>query len=146
MKWSDCAIQDLKKINGLKASVQNIAERIEVLEMKFDGIQAVDTTNEMVSSSGEYSWDNQILDNIVERERLKMLLEADKKMIKIIQRGLKCLSDIEYKVLDYFFMNKRMNHIDFLRDELNLEKSQVYRLKNQALYKFTVHMYGIEEF
>ncbi|MBN2796220.1 MAG: hypothetical protein JXR88_12490 [Clostridia bacterium] len=146
MKWTDCAVQDLKKINGLKSSVVNIAERIEVLEMKFDGIKAVDTTSEISGSSGENNWDNQMLDNIVERERLKMLLEADKKMLNIIQRGLRCLDEIEYKVLDYFFMNKRRDHIEDLKDELSVEKSQVYRLKNNALYKFTIHMYGIEEF
>lgn len=38
MRWSDCAVQDLKKFAGLKASIDNIEERIEALEMRFTGI------------------------------------------------------------------------------------------------------------
>lgn len=145
MKWTDCAVQDLMKINGLRASVVSIQDRIEVLEMKFDGIQAVDTSAEP-SGSSDRVWDDTMVDNIVERERLKILLEANRKMIEIIERGLNHLDELEKKILTHFYINRQRDHVEALKEELNIEKSQVYRLKNQALYKLTTHMYGLCDF
>lgn len=144
MKWEDCAIQDLKKLNMLKSSIINIQERIEVLEMKFEGIKAISISDD-ITGLNDKPWDDHIVDNIVERKRLKLLLEADKKMIKIINRGMSCLDTNEQKVLEGFYIDKQRDHIEYLKEELMIEKSQVYRIKNQALYKFTSHMYGLAE-
>lgn len=145
MRWSDCAVQDLKKFAGLKASIDNIEERIEALEMRFTGIKSSKTDKIPVHGGGS-KWEDYMLDNIVERERLKILLEADRKITGIIERGLKALNDTERLVLDRFFIHKRKDHIGLLIEEIGVEQSQIYRIKDQALYKFTIHMYGIEEY
>jgi len=144
MKWSDCAVQDLTKYNGLKSSIENIKERIEVLEMRFDGMKAINMSDEIKAASDKL-WDDRLTDNIVERERLKLLLEADIRMIALIDRGLGYLDETEKNVLMYFYIDKQLNHVESLKEKLNIEKSQIYRVKSQALYKFTSHMYGLEE-
>jgi DNA-directed RNA polymerase specialized sigma subunit len=145
MKWSDCAVQDLKKYAGLKACVHNIEERIEALEMKFTGIKG-SRTDKIPAHGGGSKWEDQMLDNIVERERLKMLYKADVKLIAITERGLNALNNIERTVLERFFIYRSKDHVERLIQELGVEQSQVYRIKDQALYKFTIHMYGIEEY
>lgn len=145
MRWSNCAVDDLKKYKRLKQSLQNIEERIEVLEMQFTGIKG-SKTDKIPAHGGGTKWEDFMLDNIVERERLKMLKEANEKIVKIIERGLDSLDKTERLILDSFFVSKKHDHVEMLKDKLNLEKSQVYKLKNQALYKFTVSMYGIEEY
>lgn len=145
MKWSDCAVQDLKKYQNLKGSIQNIEERIEVLSMRFESVKGPKMSSTPTSGGGT-QWEDKLLDNIVERKRLSMLLEADKKMIEIVERGLKRLNKEEMLVLEMFFINKIRDHVDILKERMNIEKSQVYRIKNQALYKFTISMYGIEEY
>lgn len=145
MRWSDCAVQDLKKYAGLKASIDNIEERIEALEIRFTGISGSKTDKIPAHGSGS-KWEDYMLDNIVERERLKILLKADKILAGIIERGLKALNDTERLVLDRFFIHKRKDHIGTLIEEIGVEQSQIYRIKDQALYKFTIHMYGIEEY
>jgi len=145
MRWSDCAVQDLKKYAGLKASIDNIEERIEALEIKFTGIKGAKTDKIPVHGGGS-KWEDYMLDNIVERERLGLLLQADRIIAGIIERGLQALDKTERHVLDRFFIHRRKDHIDTLIEELGVEQSQIYRMKDQALYKFTIHMYGIEEY
>ncbi|PYG88487.1 hypothetical protein LY28_01336 [Ruminiclostridium sufflavum DSM 19573] len=145
MRWSDCAVQDLKKYEGLKASIYNIEERIEALEIKFEGIK-VNRSDKIPAHGGGSKWEDYLLDNIVERERLNFLLEADRKILGIIERGLQALDNTERLVLDRFFIHRRKDHIGTLIEELGVEQSQIYRIKDQALYKFTIHMYGIEEY
>jgi DNA-directed RNA polymerase specialized sigma subunit len=145
MRWSDCAVQDLKKYAGLKASLNNIEERIEVLEMKFTGVKGSKTDKIPVQGGGS-RWEDYMLDNIVERERLQLLHTADTRLLAIIDRGLSSLNKTERLVLERFFIHRQRDHVEGLIAELNLEQSQIYRIKDQALYKFTVNMYGIEEY
>ena len=145
MRWSDCAVQDLKKYAGIKASLDNIAERIELLEMKFTSLKGVQTDKIPVQGGGSH-WEDFLLDNIVERERLQLLHSADTKLVAVMERGLAVLNKTERLVLDRFFIHRQRDHINNLIAELNLEQAQIYRIKDQALYKFTIHMYGIEEY
>lgn len=145
MRWSDCAVQDLKKYEGLKSSLENIAERVAALEEKFTGLKGAATDRVPVSGGGSH-WEDFLLDNIVERERLKLTYRANKRLVAVIEKGLAALNGTEYKVLDRFFINRQRDHIGALCEELHLEQAQIYRIKDQALYKFTVYMYGIEEY
>lgn len=145
MRWSNLAVEDLKKYASLKASTGNIEERIEVKEAQFTGVKG-SKMDAAPAHGGGCKWEDSLLDNIVERERLSLLLSANTKMVDVIERGLNALSDTERLVLDRFFIHKAKDHINSLMEELNVEKSQVYRIKDQALYKFTIHMYGIEEY
>ena len=145
MRWSDCAVQDLRKYAALKAGVENIAARVEALEVKFAGIKSANTTETPVTG-GESKYEDFLLDNIVERERLKLLSQADRLLLAVIDRGLAALNDTERRVLDRFFIHRIKDHVPRLTKELHLEQSQIYRIKDQALYKFTVNMYGIEDY
>lgn len=145
MKWSNCAIEDLKKYNALKESVENIKERIEALETRFLGIKNSNTDKIPVSGRGS-KWEDSMLDNIVERERLELLLKSNERLIMVIEKGLNQLTKTERLVLDRFFICRTRNHVEDLAEELRLEKSQIYRLKEEALQKFTRLMYGIQEY
>lgn len=145
MKWSDCAVQDLKKYAGMKASLENIRERVEMLELKFTSIKG-QQTDKIPSQGGGSHWEDFLLDNIVERERLTLLHTANTKLVKLIEKGLAPLNKTERRVLECFFIHRQRDHIGNLIEELRLEQSQIYRIKDQALYKFTINMYGIEEY
>lgn len=145
MRWSDCAVQDLKKYANMKASLDNIAEKIEALEAKFTSIKGSRMDKIPVTGGGSH-WEDFLLDNIVERERLTLLHEADIKLVAIIERGLAALNKTERRVLECFFIHRQRDHVGKLIEELHLEQAQIYRIKDQALYKFTVHQYGIEDY
>lgn len=145
MKWRDMAIQDLRRYRGLVNGIKNIKERIEIMELKAQDVRISKITNMPHSNNSNTSQDV-ILDNLVLKEKLKMLLVADVKLVTIFERGLGALSKQERIVLYDFYIDRQLNHIQKLEDKLHLEQAQIYRIKDKAIYKFTLNMYGISEY
>lgn len=116
-----------------------------MLESSFTSIKGQRTDKTPTQGGGSH-WEDFLLDNIVERERLKLLRSANMRLITIIEKGLTPLNKTERRVLECFFIHRQRDHIGSLIEELHLEQSQIYRIKDQALYKFTINMYGIEEY
>ena len=59
--------------------------------------------------------------------------------------ALETLSREEQLVLQQFYIQRERGHMDRLCRELGVEEASVYRLKNRALEKFTMALYGPEE-
>lgn len=145
MKWRECAITDLKKYRAMSASLTNIPEKIQILKIRFESVKSGSSDSTPVQGGGSHM-EEAIIDNIVERKRLALLYHADRRLVRLIERGLSELSKEERLVIDLFYIDRPRNHVDELAKRLNCEKSQVYRIKDIALYKFTITMYGIEEY
>ncbi len=144
MNYIDFAIQDLKKYKMLKVSIENLEDKIRYLNDDFDSIKGV-CSSKTPTASGGNKREDYLLSNIVERERLTMNYKTTKKLLDIIDNGLDALTNNEKMVLDYFFISRPKNHLERLSQELHLERSQVYKLKESALYKFTISMYGVSD-
>ena len=85
------------------------------------------------------------LSGSAERERLGFSLKVVEALIELTEKGLVALDQKERRVLDGFYINPIDNHVVKLCEELNIEKSSLYRLKDTALKKFTRSEYGIVE-
>lgn len=143
--WEKQAMDDLRLYEKKRQSISNLIEQIEILKMQYTALrgQAFDSTP---VQGGGNKMEDHLLDNIVKRERLQMNLYAVKKMVRLIERGLSSLSEIERDVLNAFYINRPNGHIEFLKEKYHIEQSEVYRMKDEALYKFTICMYGIEDY
>jgi hypothetical protein len=129
----------------MKESLKNIPEKVRALEIRFESIKSASSDSTPVQGGGSHMEDV-MLDNIVERERLKLLYQADRRIVRLIERGLQSLSAEERLVLDLFYMNRSKHYIEDLSKRLGYEQAQIYRIKGKALYKFTINMYGITEY
>lgn len=145
MRWTECAITDLRKYTGMQESLRNIPEKVKALEIRFESIKGASGDSTPVQGGGSHMEDA-MLDNIVERERLKLLYQADRRLVKLIERGLTSLTKEERLVLDLFYINRTKHYLEELEKRLGYEQTQIYRIKTGALYKFTVNMYGILEY
>ncbi|HEX2986081.1 MAG TPA: hypothetical protein VHO71_04625 [Caproiciproducens sp.] len=145
MRWTECAITDLRKYTGMQESLRNIPEKVRALEIRFESIKGASGDSTPVQGGGSHMEDA-MLDNIVERERLKLLYQADHRMVKLIERGLESLTKEERLVLDLFYINHGKHCLEELSKRLGYEQAQIYRIKSKALYKFTINMYGITEY
>jgi ArpU family phage transcriptional regulator len=90
--------------------------------------------------------EDRMLSNIVERERLAHTYRAAKRLVELTERGLDGLDERERLVLERFYITPAKNAVPRLSEELFVEKSQVYRIKDDALYKFTICQYGISDY
>lgn len=145
MKWSDFAIGDLRKYRAMEESLLNIPERVHELELRAKSIKSGSSSSTPVQG-GSSRTEDALIDNIVQRERLKLLYHADKRLVRLIQRGLDGLSQEERLCLELFYIDRPKNYMDELVKRLGYERAQIYRMKDTALYKFTTTMYGIEEY
>lgn len=141
MDWKEEAINDLKSYLSRKNSIVSMQEQIKMLEAKAERIKGFSA--EAPVMGGASKSEDVLINCIAEKDRLIINIEIAKKQIELIDCGLAFLNADERLVLTYFFIDRPTNHIDRLCDELGYEKTRIYELKDQALYKFTVAMYGI---
>lgn len=145
MNWQKEAINDLRQYYARKQSLENMAERKLALEEKFKAIKCAMSDSTPVMGGASRIEDN-MLNNIVERQKIDLNTEATSRLVKITERGLSGLNDQQRLVLEKFYMDRYPNHVERLSESLCVEKSQVYRLKDEALYSFTVSMFGLIDY
>ena len=143
MKWNKEAVNDLRDMESLEAFIKSYPEQIKALEDDFISIRA-NVTDKTPVQGGHV--EDSLINNIAKRERLTMNYAAALKRYTVIREAFDKLDDRQQLLLDRFFIHRQDRHVDRLCDELHLEQAQVYRLKDQALYRFTILMYGITEY
>lgn len=143
MNWKTEAIKDLKNYPQRKKAIENLEERIEILDEQFVSIKGISTSVPVMGgmSKQEEKW----LENISERERLAFSLKIVKELVKLTEKGLGSLDERERKVIDGFYIEPFANRIEALCEELHFEKSRLYQIKDNAIRKFTIAMYGTVE-
>lgn len=145
MDWKKEAEMDLRHYNARKQSLENITAKIAALEEQFKAIKCTSCDSTPVQGGASRLEDNWI-NNIVQRQRLMHTYKATKPLVLLVEKGLSKLTDQQRTILDAFYINRSYGHVDRLMEQLHLEKSQVYDLKDRALYHFTVCMYGIVDY
>jgi hypothetical protein len=145
MNWKDVAIDDLERFERQKQALANISARLDVLEDCYTSLKSVATDKTPVQG-GSTPIEDKLLSNLVERERLKHTYKATKKLVELTEKGLGRLNEDEKRTLELFFIHRHKYHVERLMEELGYEKTRIYSLKDSALYKFTISMYGLPEY
>lgn len=147
MNWKTVAIERLKDYNKRKASCETIPEQIKSLEMDYASLKG-SVADETGIRSGNGKREDALIENIVKREELARNLDIAKKEIDITEKALATLTDEQIKILDKFYISKKkgdFGHVELLCEELFVERSRVYELKDEALREFTLACYGVVE-
>lgn len=143
MRWDKEAESDLRKYPGLLNATKNLSERIEYLEASSGSLKGSVCDDVPVHGGGSH-YEDRILNNLVERERKRMLLDVDEQLLTAIERGLSALTDEERMVIDGFYIYPvRSDKADALAARIPCGRATVFRIRDRALYKFTVSMYGL---
>ena len=144
MNWKRAAEDDLRAYNRRKESLQTMMDHCQALQY---GREAVSSTSVIIPEEGGFSqWEDKQLNSICEEKRLELTYAATRILVEGTERGLDRLNETERKVLDRFYINRINKHVESLMDELGYEKSQVYNIKDSALYKFTISLYGLPDY
>ncbi len=146
MNWQKEAIEDLKNYNSLKEGVNSLKLRICSLNNTYKAIKSGDFYTIKVQGGKNKAVEDKLLENIAQRQRLELLLEANEILVKRIEQGLQALNEQERLVVEELVIKDKKNAIIELSRTLAYEKSKIYTLRNEALRKFTRFMYGITEF
>ena len=144
MNWKKEAVEDLKRYACRKEGCLNVADRIQTINASLSSVRGASTNSVPVKGGGSKVEDWRI-NTIMERDRLKSNYATLKKLVQLTERGLSQLTSDERHILEKFFVHRGGRHVDELMEELCYEKTKIYELKDEALYKFTIAMYGIAE-
>ena len=140
--WEKNAVKDLREYGCIKESLINIPAEIHELETAARTVKSV-TYDKTPVEGGTSGREDALINNIDRRGRLAENLEVAKSKVARIERGLAVLSERERRVLDGFFMRREYGYLERLKLDLGYEDRQVYRIKDEALKKFTLAMFGI---
>lgn len=144
MNWAVIAIQRLRDYENRKQSLANIPMQIKTLEMQCEALRSA-TTDGTPVRGGTNMREDMLVSNIAKREELKNNYRIAKREVELTEKGLSALTDDERKILELFYINRPRDYIERLCEELCVERSRVYTLKDNALHKFTVVVYGVVE-
>lgn len=145
MKWQNIVIEELEHHYSKINSLENIKSKIENLECKKSSLKGAQYDRVPCTGSGGTHWEDNLLNTITEIDKLKATYRQNKRDVERISKSLAKLTPQEYKIIDGFFLSKRKNNAYELSRELKYEKSHIYNLKECALRKLTMELYGREE-
>lgn len=135
------AEEELRLYSLKEKALQSLPEQIKALESRYEAIRAVSTDATPISE-GTNRREDALIDNIAEREYKAAQYKEAERFIAGVNKALEALDDRERIVLDRLYMHGSRHNLERVMDELHLEKSQVYRIKDMAMYKFTHAYYG----
>lgn len=144
MDWKKEAAEDLQNYRQRKHFLVNIKEQYLALDEDCKSLRAFSTDTPPVQG-GVRKTEERLLNNIVKRERLKCAYQAAKTVVDLVDRGLECLREQDREVLTAFYIDRRAGHVERLMEHFCVEQARIYQMKNEALYRFTLAMYGVSE-
>ena len=140
--WEKHSIDDLREYGALKESLGTLPEEIRALE---EDMQLVKGTryDKTPVEGGASGYEERLINYIDRKGRLEQNLDLAQAKVERIKRGLSVLTENERLVLTRFYIHREPRYLDRLCGELGYEKTAVYGLKNRALKRFTLAMYGV---
>lgn len=140
--WQYNAMQDLREYQAVKESLVSIPEELKALEIDMQLVRGTSYDKSPVQG-GASGREDRLIDYIDKKGRLAENLRAATVRVRRIERGLEGLTDNERLVLHRFYISREHGHVDRLCQELGYETAQVYRIKDTALKRFTLSMFGV---
>lgn len=142
MNWKLEAKEKLQQYSTRRAALQSLTEEIHRLEFEAEPLHSP-SLQENLAVNSNLQRDDRMVNNLVERKELERRLEDTKRWISVMDGALSALSEAERLVLRRMYMEPARGNLDRLCEELELEKSMVYRRRDGALERFTSALYGI---
>lgn len=143
MNWKKEAVNLLKEYPQRKESLLSLKQRHAMLQRE---LQELHEHAALPSVKGELSAaQEQLLSCTTEQKQLQLNYQLAKLQLQWIERGLSALDEDERMVLEGFYQIGGPCIKSDLMDALCIERSALYLLKDRALRKFTMSMYGLLE-
>ncbi len=144
MNWKKEAINLLKDYPVKMYALENLKERYTMLELESKSIRASQTSS--IPLKGDLNRQQEhLINSLAEKEQLQANFRFTKRHINWIEKGLSSLEEDERQVLEGFFIKGDSRAKEDLMDQLAIERSALYDLKEKALRKFALSMYGLIE-
>lgn len=142
MNWKSEAIERLNKYPAMSMALKNLPMEIDRLRLEAESIPSC-SPDHVPSRRPAGPRDERLLNNMVRRKELTDAYENAKRWVDTTQNALEVLSDQEETILRRMYLESGKGVIGELCLEMGMEQSSIYRHRDQALYRFTMALYGV---
>jgi hypothetical protein len=140
--WERFTIERLKDIEIKRNAYRNVLDHINRLRGEATKVKGPVLDSTPVNGGMLNKEEERRLNNLSLCEELEDNAKKLRKDINIFNQAWVQLNENEQLVLTYFYVGRPANYIEKLMERLCYEKSKVYYLKDEALYKLTMLIYG----
>lgn len=144
-QYKNMAIQELSRHSALRSSLNTLPGQIARLEQELTSPRDSLARAGSVGGGGPSTAQDWLTAGLERKSRMERSLAAARQSVQGVEYALEALNEKEQRVLQEFYICRERGHMERLCRELGVEEASVYRLKNKALEKFTLALYGPEE-
>ena len=144
MNWKVEAKEKLRRYSAMQHALINIPQEIERLKLEAQSIRSSRTGGTPVIGGGS-GREEAMLNNIVHRQELEWTLQQVQLWKQVTDQALSVLDEADQLILRRLYIYPTKGSLAALCKELSCGKSSIYRRRDDALYKFTIALYGATE-
>ncbi len=141
MNWKNEAIDRLHSYSAMVRATENLPRELDRLEKETPVLRGHAMEQPRVHS-GYSRGEDGLLCNLIRREELTQALENARIWVDTTDHALSVLTKEEKTVLLRMYVQPEKGAVGRLCEELCVEQSSVYRKRDNALYRFTMALYG----
>lgn len=145
MNWKKEAADKLRNYTARQQAVNNITAELHRLACKAVSIRSATADGSPVQGGGS-GREDAMLNNLCRRQELERQLEQVQLWCSVVEGALAVLTEQERLVLDRFYIHPSKGNLERLCQELGAEVATVYRKRNAALHRFTIALFGFDEY
>lgn len=138
MNWKEETMDRLRRYPAMRNSLEAIPRELERLTEEAQGIKSMRLG--VVGNRTIRARENRLLDNLVRRQELEMQLHRSSGWVEDTDDALELLTAQEQKILRRLYMEQA--DATAVCRELGMERSSLYRYRDEALRKLTLALYG----
>ena len=144
MNWKAEATEKLRRYGAMRLAILNIPDEQKRLQLDARRIRSakMDTTP---VDGGNSRREEALLNNLIQRQELENTLKQANLWLKSTDRAMSVLSPEEKQILHRLLIYPEKHAVERLCLELGMEQSSVYRKRDDALRRFTLAYYGVNE-
>ena len=135
MNWKMRAIEDLRHYKFMKLGIINSKERLANIDSAIKPLLHM-------SKKHRTQKNQEFIDAAKEADRLRQNISSAESVTTLVERALESLTELERDTLDKFYIDNNHKPITVISDELGCSERSLYRIRHEALEKFTLAMCG----
>ncbi len=137
MNWKEEAVQRLMDYKAVSNSVGAMRKELRRLELEAESLGG---SGVFRMGSGGQSGDDRKMNNLVRRGELSDALQQAALWVDVTDHALGCLDREEQELLSAIYITG--GNVTQVARQRGMERSSIYRRRDEALRRFTVAMYG----
>ena len=141
MNWKNEAIDRLTRYSAMVQAVENIPKELKRLERSIQELRGY-SPERLPGAKNPGPRDDVMIGNIIKRQELCDNYENAKIWVDTTKQAMSVLNNEEKTILTKMYVTPEKGVVSQLCHTFGVEQSSIYRKRDQALYRFTMALYG----